>query len=234
MATFVLIPGAGGHAEYWALLVPELQRRGHRAVAVDIAGDDPGLGLPEYAQLVDQAIGDSRDVVLVAQSLTAFTAPMVRRPVRMIVLLNAMIPVAGETPGQWFDTTGAGTARRAADEAAGRDGEFDVETHFLHDLSPRARALLVDAGPPREPAETPLGQPCTFERWPAVPIKAVIGTGDRFFPAEFQRRLARDRLGIDADEIDGGHLVALSNPVALAEQLHRYAAELSPARALSR
>jgi pimeloyl-ACP methyl ester carboxylesterase len=92
--------------------------------------------------------------------------------------------------------------------------------------------VLVEAGLPREPADTPFGQPCTFKRWPAVPIKVVIGAGDRFFPAEFQRRLARDRLGIDAGEIDGGHLVALSNPVAFAEQFHRYAAELSPARAL--
>ena len=54
----------------------------------------------------------------------------------------------------------------------------------------------------------------------------LIGAGDRLFPAEFQRRLAKRRLGIDADEIPGGHLVALSNPVGLADRLHAYAAEL--------
>src|SRR5437763_1536649 len=149
MATFVLIPGAGGHAAYWALLVPELQQRGHEAVAVDIAEDDPALGLPEYAQIVERAIGDRQEVPLVAQSLAGFTDPMVAKPVSMIVLLNAMIPLPGETPGQWFDTTAAGQFRRAADQAAGRSGEFDVETHFLHDLSSQARAVLVAAGPPR-------------------------------------------------------------------------------------
>ena len=43
-------------------------------------------------------------------------------------------------------------------------------------------------------------------------------------PAEFQRRVARERLGIEADEIPGGHLVALSNPAGLARQLHAYTA----------
>jgi hypothetical protein len=44
------------------------------------------------------------------------------------------------------------------------------------------------------------------------------------FPAEFQRRVARERLGIEADVIDGGHMVALSHPVELAERLDAYAA----------
>ena len=161
--------------------------------------------------------------------LAGFTAPMVSEPVAMIVLLNAMIPAPGETPGQWGDNTGSGRARRAADEAAGRSGEFDAETHFLHDLAPRARAVLTAAGPAREPADTPFQQPCAFRHWPDVPIKVLIGAGDRCFPAGFQRRLAKDRLGIDADEIPGGHLVALSNPAELADRLHAYAAELPAA-----
>jgi hypothetical protein len=175
---------------------------------------------------VDRAIGGQDGVVLVAQSLAGFTAPMVSQPVAMIVLLNAMIPEPGETPGQWGDATGSGEARRAADEAAGRSGEFDAETYFLHDLPERARAALAAAGPPREPAGTPFGQPCAFRHWPDVPVKVLIGAGDRLFPAEFQRRLAKDRLGLEADEIPGGHLVALSNPRGLADRLHAYAAAL--------
>jgi pimeloyl-ACP methyl ester carboxylesterase len=223
MTTFVLVPGAGGQAGYWALLVPELRRRGHEAIAVDIAQDDPALGLPEYAQIVDRAIGGQAGVVLVAQSLGGFTAPMVSQPVAMIVLLNAMIPAPGETPGEWWDATGSRTARLAADEAAGRSGEFDAETHFFHDMPAEARAVLA-AGPAREPAETPFGQPCAFKHWPDVPTRVLIGADDRIFPAGFQRRLARERLGVDADEVSGGHLVALSNPEGLAERLHAYAA----------
>jgi hypothetical protein len=42
---------------------------------------------------------------------------------------------------------------------------------------------------------------------------------DRLFQAAFQRRVARARLGIEAHEIDGGHLVALSRSRELAERL---------------
>lgn len=42
---------------------------------------------------------------------------------------------------------------------------------------------------------------------------------DRFFPAEFQRRVARERLGIEADVLPGGHLIALSNPRGVADYL---------------
>jgi pimeloyl-ACP methyl ester carboxylesterase len=223
MSTFVLIPGAGGNAEYWSLLVRELERRGHEAIAVDIPEQDPALGLPEYADIVVAAIDGRDGVVLVAQSLGGFTAPMVatRVPVAMIVLVNAMIPLPGETPGAWWDDVESGAARRAADAAAGRDGAFDLETYFLHDLSDEARAVLL-ARPAYEPSNTPFDQPCEFERWPDVPTKVLIGADDRFFPANFQRRVAKDRLGLDADEIPGGHLVALSNPEAVADQLVGY------------
>ena len=66
-------------------------------------------------------------------------------------------------------------------------------------------------------------QPCAFERWPDIPIKVIVGSDDRFFPADFQRRIARERLGVEADEIAGGHMVALSNPVGLARLLDAYA-----------
>jgi pimeloyl-ACP methyl ester carboxylesterase len=223
MSTFVLIPGAGGNAEYWSLLVRELERRGHEAIAVDIPEQDPALGLPEYADIVVAAIDGRDGVVLVAQSLGGFTAPMVatRVPVAMIVLVNAMIPLPGETPGAWWDDVESGAARRADDAAAGRDGAFDLETYFLHDLSDEARAVLF-ARPAYEPSNTPFDQPCEFERWPDVPTKVLIGADDRFFPADFQRRVAKDRLGLDADEIPGGHLVALSNPEAVADQLVGY------------
>jgi pimeloyl-ACP methyl ester carboxylesterase len=222
VAPFVLVPGAGGNASYWQEVGPELERRGHRGIPVDIREDDPALGLPEYAAAVEVAIGDRDGVVLVAQSLGGFTAPMVRRPVRMIVFLNAMIPLPGETPGDWWDHTGATEARATADAAAGRSPGFDEEWHFLHDVPAEVRARMTDS---RGPSDTPFGQPCAFERWPEVPMKALAGRDDRFFPVDFQRRVARERLGLDLDEIPGGHLVALSNPSAVADRLVAYAVE---------
>jgi pimeloyl-ACP methyl ester carboxylesterase len=103
VGTFVLVPGAGGTASYWYRVVPLLEAGGHRAIAVELPGDDESAGLPEYTSLVIAAIGGRPDVVLVAQSMGAFTAPMVcaRAPVSLLVLVNAMIPRPGETmPGR--------------------------------------------------------------------------------------------------------------------------------------
>src|SRR6188472_2860583 len=105
MASFVFVPGAGGVAWYWHRVVALLDEAGHEAIAVDLPGDDDGAGLSAYADRVLEAIG-TRDVVLVAQSLGGFTAPLVcaRVPVRMLVFVNAMIPVPGETAGEWEKT----------------------------------------------------------------------------------------------------------------------------------
>lgn len=223
MATFVLIPGAGGAGEvYWREAAAELRARGHEAIPVDIAGDDPALGLPEYAVLVDDAIGRRTGVVLVAHSMGGFTVPMIgkRAALSRIVLLNAMIPLPGETPEEWFAATRPGEARRAENARAGRSNGFDIDEVFLHDLPDGARAEM--AAGDREPAGTPFQQPCTFEEWPPVPLHVLAGADDRMFPARFQVDLARDRLGVVADVVPGGHLAAKSRPVAVAERLVSY------------
>jgi hypothetical protein len=47
----------------------------------------------------------------------------------------------------------------------------------------------------------------------------VAGADDRFFPVGFQRALARERVGVEADVLPGGHLMALSQPAPLAAYL---------------
>lgn len=220
VATFVLIPGAGGAGTvYWSELAKILRRGGHTAVSVEIPGDDPALGLPEYAAIVDDAIGKHRDVVVVAQSMGGFTVPMLtKRPqIGRIVFVNAMIPIPGETPSQWFEATGAEAARETANAAAGRPDEFDPDTVFLHDIPPEVRAEM--AAGDREPAATAFAQQCAFDSWPIVPTLVLAGADDRLFPVQFQVRVARERLGIAAAIIPGGHLVAKSQPAELARRL---------------
>ncbi len=219
MSTFVLIPGAGGAAWYWHRVVPLLRAAGHDAIAVDLPGDDTAAGLPEYTRLVVDAVGDRDDVVLVAQSLGGFTAPLVaaKIPLRSLVFVNAMIPVPGETPGAWWDNTGWSQARVAAAERGGYSTDFDLAVYFLHDVPPEVAA--AGAAHQRPEADVVFGSVCDFAGWPPVPIRAVAGAGDRFFPVEFQRALARDRLGLDADVLPGGHLIALAQPAGLADYL---------------
>jgi pimeloyl-ACP methyl ester carboxylesterase len=219
MTSFVLIPGAGGAAWYWHRVIPLLRDAGHDAFAIDLPADDETAGLPEYARLAVDAVGGREDVVLVAQSLGGFTAPLVATAValRGLVFVNAMIPVPGETANEWWESTGWTDARVAAAQACGYSTDFDVDVYFLHDVPPDVAA----AGEPyqRPEAAAAFSSVCDFAAWPAIPIRVVAGSDDRFFPADFQRRVAGERLGIEADVLPGGHLIALSQPAELAAYL---------------
>src|SRR5688500_18858590 len=108
MATYVLIPGAGSDSWYWHLVVPRLKALGHDVVAVDLPVADESAAFERYAGVVVEAIGDRTDLIVVAQSLGGFTAPVVcaRRPVRLLVLVAAMVPRPGESAGDWWANTG--------------------------------------------------------------------------------------------------------------------------------
>ncbi len=58
--------------------------------------------------------------------------------------------------------------------------------------------------------------------WPDVPTRFLLCRDDRLFPADFQRRVVADRLGIVPDEMDGGHLPALAHPDVLVARLETY------------
>ncbi|HEV2216491.1 MAG TPA: alpha/beta hydrolase [Candidatus Dormibacteraeota bacterium] len=224
MKNYVLIPGADGRAWYWHRLTPLIQSAGHSVVAVELPVADPNAGLGEYAQAVVSAAGGRRDkVVLVAQSLAGFIAPLVARdvPVDQIVLLNAMVPRPGETAGEWWGNTGQEAARADYYRNHGLKlpAEFDPIEAFFHDVPPGVVEEATRMGEPVSRFDTLFTQPWPLEAWPRVPTRFIQGRDDRFLPLEFQRRVVAERLAIPVEELPGGHLVALSQPEKLAEIL---------------
>jgi pimeloyl-ACP methyl ester carboxylesterase len=148
-------------------------------------------------------------------------APLVaaRVPVRAIVLVNAMVPRPGETGGEWWTATGQGEAQAAAAAREGRPFDpDDLADAFLHDLPPEVLAAPEMAAPVIQ-SGTPFTEPWPLPAWPDVPTRVLAGAEDRFFPPEFQRRVARERLGLPVELVPGGHLVALSRPVELVDRL---------------
>ncbi|KAA0086393.1 alpha/beta hydrolase [Mycolicibacterium sp. P9-64] len=217
-ATFVLIPGAGGSAWYWHRVTPLLAE----AVAVELPAADDTADLSAYADVVCAAVADvDGPLVLVGQSMGAFTAPLVadRIGAAMIVLVNPMVPTAGESPGQWWDATGQDRAMAEHFRRIGLpDKDFDPVEDFFHDVPAQVRDEAFSQPPPGQ-SDTPFGQTWPLDGWPDVPTRVVAGSDDRFFPLEFQRRVVRDRLGLDVDVLPGGHLMALSRPRELADYL---------------
>ncbi|MEV4928012.1 alpha/beta fold hydrolase [Streptomyces roseoverticillatus] len=229
MSTYALVPGADGRAWYWHLVVPELRRRGHDVVAVDLPAD-ASAGLAEHADAVVRAIGDEAEaragLVLVAQSLAGFFAPLVcaRVPLDQLILVNAMVPAPGETAGEWWAATGQAEARAAFAAQQGRDPEapFDLLTDFFHDVPADVTAEALSQGE-AGPSEALFAEPWPLREWPDVPTRFLQGREDRFFPLAFQRRVVGERLGVPVEDMPGGHLLALSRPVELAELLCREA-----------
>lgn len=224
MTNYVLVPGAGGSGWYWHRVVAELAERGHQAVPVDLPGADPVAGLPEYRDLiVDAARSVGGPVILVAQSLGGFNAPLACEHVAVdrLILVNAMIPQAGETAGEWWEAVGWQAEARASAERDGRPEPDvnDADTVFFHDLPPDLADVM--RSDPKAGAEGPavFTQPWPLAGWPDVPTTVLAGRGDRLFPLALQRRVARQRLDLGVEELPGGHLIALSQPVALAEAI---------------
>jgi pimeloyl-ACP methyl ester carboxylesterase len=225
MTTFLLLPGAGGEALYWAPVTDLLRRTGHEAIALDLPADDPEAGLTAYAELAEAAVTGRTDVVLAAHSMGGFTAPLVaaRVPLRGLVLVNAMIPVPGESASAWGEAVGSEPARLAAAEIGGYSADFDLVDTFLHDVPAEVLDPAVAANG-RDEAGIAFDEPCVFGGWPDVEIRALVGRDDRLFPAAFQVRVARERLGLDAHVLPGGHLLPLANPGDVTEHLLAVAA----------
>ena len=210
MATFALIHGGGGSAWDWHLVASELSERGHDPVAVDLPGEDETAGWSDYANTVVDAIGTRSEVIVVAHSLGGFTAPLVcaRISVDRLVLVAGMIPAPGELLADWWANTGYETS-----------GYDDV---FYHDVPP---GLAAEARRrERDESSKALQEPWPLEAWPDTAKTYLLCRDDRMFPAAWARRHARERLGIDPDEMDGGHYITLSRPRELADRLVAYAA----------
>src|SRR3982074_3681631 len=163
--TYALIPGAGGSAWYWHRVTPLLSASGAVAIALDLGAaavavppDDDCAALTTSADPVVEAVsGVSDPLILVAQSMGAFTAPIVasRVPTASIVLVNPMVPTAGETPGQWGAARGHDRVVRA----------FDPVEDFFHDVPAAVREEAFRQGEPRQ-SDTPVGQTWPLDRGP--------------------------------------------------------------------
>jgi pimeloyl-ACP methyl ester carboxylesterase len=212
VATLALIHGGGGSAWDWHLVAPELRERGHEPLAVDLPSEDEAAGWWEHADAVVNAVGERQDVIVAGHSLGGFTAPLVcaRIPVDLLVLVAAMIPSPGERFDDWW--ANAGYAESGYDDV------------FYHDVPPELAAEAKRRE--RDEVAKALREPWPLAAWPDTPTRYLLCRDDRMFPAAWARRHARERLGIDPDEIDGGHYVNLSRPRELADRLVAYAAAI--------
>lgn len=241
MTTFALIHGGAHGGWCWEELVPELEARGHVAVAPDLPIEDESAGALAWAETVAAALPpDVDDVVVVGHSLGGMAVPVVATlvPVRHLVFLAAMVPMPGmayadylatqpdaisfsmdaggdrSDPGESRTEAPAPTGGATIPWAAARAGFYqDVP----EDVARRAFERL------RPQAMTVFTERCPLDRWPDVPSTYILMTEDRAVNQAWSRRVATERLGATIVELGGGHSPFYSRPVELAETLDRIA-----------
>jgi pimeloyl-ACP methyl ester carboxylesterase len=226
MTTYALIHGAWHGAWCWDPLVAELERRGHRAVAVDLPCDDPGATTIDNAKQVADSVRDADDeVVVVGHSLGGIVAPVVAtlRPVRKVVFLCALIPRPGRSLGEVIGSE-PGTTTEEFDNLprkVGDDGavtwDLDVAVQGFYrgcdpDTGRRAAARL------RPQVWTTSREISPLDRWPDCELVTIV-CADEVISPEWSRRIAADVLGVEPVELPGGHSPMLSHPVELADAL---------------
>jgi len=213
MAVFVLIHGGGSTAWDWHLVSPLLEASGHGVVAVDLPIEDVDAGLEDYTRAVKEAVGEAQRTIVVGHSLGGFTAPLACEELQSdgLVYLSAMIPMPGETFGDWWTNTG-------------HDRETIPDEPYFN---------LVPDNLAQEATNRERDQQGAWMSgpWPGnhpdVPTLGILCRDDLFISRSFMRRQIRERLGIEPVEIPGGHYATLSNPDAVAAALNDFARQIA-------
>jgi pimeloyl-ACP methyl ester carboxylesterase len=225
LADIVLVHGAYHGAWCWDRVRPELERRGHRVVAVDLPISDPAAGLADYADAVVDSMAADSPAVVVGHSMGGLVIPLVaaRRPVQRLVFLAAFVPEPGRSANDqrraepieaYTPTTAEWTDLGAGVWAIGPNTATEI---FYHDLPPDSAAAAIARLRPQ--AYGVFDEPSPLEGWPNVPASYVVCRDDRAVSPDWGRDVARRRLGTRALELDGCHSPFLGRPSELAQLL---------------
>ncbi len=225
MSIFCLVNGSTQNPLCWKLLIPELEKYGHQTITPSLPVAEPAASGTRYAEVIAQALEDaSDDVVLIGHSASGMFIPLVPglRPIRRLVYLAALIPKPGASirnqlttdPNmlnpEWVATCRAGNDPSTNDE---------VPINFLfHDCQPEAINLGLTTRM-RMYAERAMTEIFPLKALPEVPSSYIVCSDDRTISPDWSRRTARERLGVEAIELPGGHCPYLSRPLQLADVL---------------
>ena len=222
----MLVHGSYHGAWCWDRLRPELERLGHRVIAMDLPISDPTLGAADYARVIEGALDPGSEPVLVGHSMAGLVIPVVaaHRPVRRLVFLAAFLAQPGMSA----------TDQRAAEPIDGRVAPTTAEWTDLGDdvwaIGPNtATELFFDDAPPdvarwaierlRPQSYRVMRETTPLTEWPDVDSRSIVCRDDRAINPDWVRTAARERLGVEAIELDGSHSPFMTRPAELAAVL---------------
>jgi pimeloyl-ACP methyl ester carboxylesterase len=227
MTVFVLIHGAWHSAWQWRHVIPELEARGHHAVAIDLPSDDPTSTTESYVSMINSAVTEPQDVVLVAHSAAGLWAPVVaeRRPVRELVLLASLMPRPGYS---WIEQLAdqplqadyaAAQSRLPRSPEGGLMWSAEEATRFFHNdaQTPVAEEAVRHMVP--ENAFGTYREKTPLTGRPNVATRYIWCAQDRTVSRDWALRAALERFDARIEEFESSHSPFTSHPAALAALL---------------
>jgi pimeloyl-ACP methyl ester carboxylesterase len=223
--TVVLVHGAFADASSWNGVIELLHARGVwvtapanplRGIAADSAytaavlgqidGPVVAVGHSYGGAVISNAATDAKNVVGLVY-VAAFapdegeTLGMVEAGSKDSVLNSALVP-------RQYPTADGGSATEFyIDPAKARDA-------FAGDLSDQQAALI--AATQRPVADAAFGEPNGPPAWKHLPSWAVVATGDKAAGTDVVRSMA-ERAGAKITEIEGSHVIMISQPQAVTD-----------------
>lgn len=234
MSQFLLIHGAFHGAWCWHKAIPELEKRGHRAKAIDL----PGQGNDQTplkdvtldtmaARIVETLAGFSEPAVLVGHSLggMSISAAAEKAPerIRALVYLTAFLPRDGEALLEIEDRNPDPVVPKNIifddDQIGGTIMLDKVKDIFYHDCSDADVAFARERLRPQ--ALAPLATPVhlTPERFGRIPRVYVECTDDRALSIAIQRDMIGKSPPVDVRSLHASHSPFFSMPDSLATAL---------------
>jgi pimeloyl-ACP methyl ester carboxylesterase len=234
MSQFILVHGAFHGAWCWRKTVDELEKRGHRAKAIDLPGqgeDQTPLKDVTLDTMVDRIIEEMSDlpgkIVLVGHSLggipISVTAEKVPDRVKALVYLSAFLPQDGEA---LLDIESRNpkpvvpvSMTVDPDRISGTIMPDKVREIFYHDCTD---ADIADASArlrPQALAALMTKVHVTPERFGRIPRIYVECTDDRALSIGMQRDMIAKSPPVDVRSLPASHSPFLSMPDKLAEAL---------------
>jgi pimeloyl-ACP methyl ester carboxylesterase len=226
--TIVLVHGAYADASSWNGVIERLQQQGYTV----IAPANPLRGVTADSAYTASLLGQIDGQVLLAGHSyggAVITNAATRAPnVVGLVFVAAFAPEEGETLGDVENGSKdsvLGTALVQYTYPAGPGGQTAVEfainpamirEAFAADLPPETTALM--AATQRPAAAAAFTDASGPPAWKKLPSWAVVATGDKAAGTDVVRAQAQ-RAGADIVEVEGSHVIMISQPQAVTDHI---------------
>jgi pimeloyl-ACP methyl ester carboxylesterase len=229
--TVVLVHGAFADASSWNGVVERLQDAGMRVTAPAVPLRGIARDSAYTASFIEQipgpvlAVGHSYGGAVISNAATE------SGNVVGLVFVAAFAPEDGEVLGEVEATSKDSVLMTALVPLQYPDGdataqEFAIDPAKFHDAFAAdlpTKQTAVMAATQRPVAESAFSQPSGKPAWTALPSWAVVATGDKAAGADVIRSMA-ERAGATITEVEGSHVIMVSQPAAVAEVILKAAA----------